>query len=127
MTKVNQLLEKALSTQSEEEAISCLRLARKRHTGEAVSIKDTESPAVQRSKEEYWRDQANKYFRIASERDQECSSYREHSKRYKILYEQCYLQNSSLRSDVEGLKLTQYFWKFLSLGLFAIIIYAAVY
>ena len=126
MTKVNQLLEKALSTQSEEEALSCLRLARKRHTGEAVSVKETESPVVQRSKEEYWRDQANKYFRIASERDLECSSYRERANNYKMLYKECYLQNASLRGDVEGLKLTQYFWKFLSLGLFVLIIYVAL-
>jgi uncharacterized coiled-coil DUF342 family protein len=38
MSNVNQLLDKALSTSSEEEAFTCLRRARKRNAGETVAI-----------------------------------------------------------------------------------------
>lgn len=68
MTKVNQLLEKALSTSSEDEAISCLRLARKRHTGETVSV----SPSTASSKFNDgvdWKKETYKYYNIAVERD----------------------------------------------------------
>ncbi len=58
MSKINQLLEKAISTPSEEEAISCLRMARKHGRSESVSVGAS-------SAEEYWKVQANKYYQLA--------------------------------------------------------------
>lgn len=77
MTKVNQLLEKALSTSSEDEAISCLRLARKRHTGETVSVSpDSSTNTTKVSDGINWKIEAHKYYDIAIERDRLLSESR---------------------------------------------------
>ncbi len=58
MSNVEQLLAKAMSTTSEDEAIACLRMARKRNLGTAAS---TEYSA------DYWKQKAEQYYKIAKE------------------------------------------------------------
>jgi hypothetical protein len=53
MSKVNKLLAKALSTSSEEEALSALRLARKSYTGGEVNLE-----AGANAESDYWRETA---------------------------------------------------------------------
>ena len=114
MTKVNQLLEKALSTQSEEEAISCLRLARKRHTGEAVSAGTS---AAVRSQELYWREQAEKYFRISQKYEQKATKYTNLAVEYNKKFMICYNDNLKLEGSVRELKTTVQVWKFMCAAL----------
>ena len=53
MSQVNQLLAKAMSTASEDEAIACLRMARKKgKTADPVDTKDAE----------YWKNKAKEYY-----------------------------------------------------------------
>lgn len=59
MSKVNQLLAMAMSTTSEDEAIACLRMARKQ--GGTVQLDNkTEDKDTK-----YWRDKANHYYNMA--------------------------------------------------------------
>lgn len=113
MTKVNQLLEKALSTQSEEEAISCLRLARKRHTGDTVSVKPT---AAEQSKELYWREQAEKYFRVAQGYDKQANVSKKLAAEYMDKYLESMKISQRLSSENKVLTYRVNFWR----GLFAI-------
>ena len=56
---VNQLLEKALSTSSEEEAIACLRMARKRKVGSTdVKVESTKS-------DDFWKKSAVEWNKAA--------------------------------------------------------------
>lgn len=59
MTKVNQLLAKAMSTSSEEEAIACLRMARK--NGNAFDMVQSSSDYNGHSAK-YWYDKAVVYY-----------------------------------------------------------------
>lgn len=56
MSQVNQLLAKAMSTVSEDEAIACLRMARKK--GNTVEQLDTKDSV-------YWKDKAKEYYNSA--------------------------------------------------------------
>jgi nitrogen fixation/metabolism regulation signal transduction histidine kinase len=123
MTKVNQLLEKALSTQSEEEAISCLRLARKRHTGEAVDVR---SSAAEQSKELYWREQAEKYFRIAQGYDKQAAVGRRLAAEYLDKYMEESKRSQKLHSENSVLRLNVNLWRGLSAVLFGLMIVAAL-
>jgi len=123
MTKVNQLLEKALSTQSEEEAISCLRLARKRHTGEAVDVKPT---AAQQSKELYWREVAEKYLRMAQGYDNQAAIHRRLAAEYLDKYMDESKRSQKLHSENSGLRLNVNLWRGLSAVLFGLMIVAAL-
>lgn len=62
MTVVNQLLAKAMSAASEEEAISCLRMARKK--GNSFSI-ETQSQDFKGQNAKYWYNQANLYYQVS--------------------------------------------------------------
>lgn len=121
MTKVNQLLEKALSTQSEEEAISCLRLARKRHTGEAVSVKPT---VAEQSKELYWREQAEKYFLMAQGYDKQATISRRLAAEYIDKYLDESKRSQKLHSENSGLRINVNLWRGLSAVLFGLMIVA---
>ncbi len=114
MTKVNQLLEKALSTQSEEEAISCLRLARKRHTGETVTAAPT---AASQSQELYWREQAQKYFRISQNYEQKVNKYMNLAVEYNNKFIVCYNDKLKLEGSVRELKTIVQVWKFMCAAL----------
>ncbi len=62
MSAVNQLLAKALSTTSEEEAMSCLRMARKK-TSTFDSPVSTSTPTEYRGHDaKYWYDKASYYY-----------------------------------------------------------------
>ncbi len=113
MTKVNQLLEKALSTQSEEEAISCLRLARKRHDGGAVDVK---SSVAEQSKELYWREQAEKYFRVSQGYDKEANMSRKLAAEYMDKYLESMKISQRISSENKVLTFNVNMWR----GLFAI-------
>jgi len=123
MTKVNQLLEKALSTQSEEEAISCLRLARKRHTGEAVDVR---SSAVEQSKELYWREQARRYFNLAQERDALAIRLARQQADYLGRYNTTLAENTKLKREVDAVKTTGMVYQILIFALSAILITAVI-
>ncbi len=117
MTKVNQLLEKALSTQSEDEAISCLRLARKRHTGEAVNIKST---AAEQSKELYWREVAEKYFRIAQGYEKQATISRQLASEYMSKYTDSVKTSQQIAGEKRALEINLYIWRLISAFLFGI-------
>lgn len=63
MSQINQLLSKALSTQSEEEAIACLKMARKKNGGETFNV-GGEAKSGKYTLEE-WERLARKYHRVA--------------------------------------------------------------
>lgn len=123
MTKVNQLLEKALSTQSEEEAISCLRLARKRHTGEAVSAGTS---AVSQSKELYWREQAEKYFRVSQGYDKQATMSRKLAAEYMDKYLESMKMSQRLSSENKALTYNVYVWRGISVFLVGLCIVLAL-
>lgn len=62
MSQVEQLIKKALSTTSDDEAVACLKQARKRFKGEAVE--------VDADKEAGYEQLARKYHRIAYQHQQ---------------------------------------------------------
>ena len=68
MTAVNQLLAKARSTSSEEEAISCLRMARKKGNSFS-SEKESQSQDFKGQNAKYWYDKANFYYQEAKKRE----------------------------------------------------------
>ena len=59
MSQVEQLIKKALSTTSDDEAIACLKQARKRYKGEAVDVD------VDPEKEAGYKELARKYHSLA--------------------------------------------------------------
>ena len=72
MSKVNKLLAKALSTSSEEEALSALRLARKNYTGGEVDA-DSDS----------WKEKARELHKAAKDWKAAAEYYKQ---RYLVLY-----------------------------------------
>lgn len=62
MSKVNQLLAKAMSTTSEDEAVACLRMPRK--IGGEVSHKPEET-GYKGHNAEYWHKKADEYYNFA--------------------------------------------------------------
>lgn len=65
MSNVDQLLAKAMSTASEEEAIACLRMARKRGSTVSAQPKSTEDVSYWRNKAEYYYNMAVKLQQVA--------------------------------------------------------------
>lgn len=63
---VNQLLAKAMSTSSEEEAMSCLRMARKR--GTVFEQASTSSSDYKGHDARYWYSKAEQYYDIAKKK-----------------------------------------------------------
>lgn len=66
---VNQILAKAMSTSSEEEAIACLRMARKR--GGQIAQADTHNQHGAK----HWYEKARDYYTIAKKRTEEVEEY----------------------------------------------------
>lgn len=64
MSNINQLLAKALSTTSEEEAMSCLRMARKK----GGRLDDSSSADYNGHDARYWYDKAALYYTKAKEK-----------------------------------------------------------
>lgn len=68
MSNINQLLAKAMSTTSEEEAMSCLRMARKK--GKTFDIGGSTSDAKYKDQTaKYWYEKAAHYYNEAKKRD----------------------------------------------------------
>jgi len=67
---VNQILAKAMSTSSEEEAIACLRMARKRG-GQISGQADTHNQHGAK----HWYEKARDYYKIAKTRTEEVEEY----------------------------------------------------
>jgi hypothetical protein len=67
---VNQILAKAMSTSSEEEAIACLRMARKRG-GQISGQADTHNQHGAK----HWYEKARDYYTIAKKRTEEVEEY----------------------------------------------------
>lgn len=66
MSNVNQLLAKALSTTSEDEAMACLRMARKK----GGRLEDSSAPAEYNGHDaKYWYDKAYKWYHEAKKRE----------------------------------------------------------
>ena len=67
MSNVNQLLAKALSTSSEEEAMACLRMARKKGS----RLEDSSVPAEYNGHDaKYWYEKAAMYYTKAKEKSE---------------------------------------------------------
>ncbi len=109
MSNVNQLLAKAMSTTSEEEAMSCLRMARKKgktfDTGESTTSGDK----YKGEGAKYWYDKALYYYNEAKKRDgdltrdQQTTLYR----MYKNAEDEkaaARTDNYKLRKEIEMLK-----------------------
>lgn len=82
MSKVNKLLAKALSTSSEEEALSALRLARKNYKGGEVDA-DSDS----------WKEKARELHKAAKEWKAAAEFYKQ---RYLVLYSSKSLDNAQM-------------------------------
>ena len=59
---VNQLLSKAMSTTSEDEAIACLRMARKKAGGKFTRLDET--PNTDAASIKHWERQAKEYYNL---------------------------------------------------------------
>ena len=74
---VNQLIEKALSTSSEEEAIACLRMARKRRTGkESIPLGDNTEIVKLKNEIAEWRRAAIGWRDMYKMADERADSYK---------------------------------------------------
>lgn len=70
MSTVNQLLAKAMSTSSDDEALACLKMARKK--GNSLELVSTEYNG---QSAKYWYDKAVSYYNVAKKKqDQEAKS-----------------------------------------------------
>lgn len=107
---INQLLAKALSTTSEEEAMSCLRMARKK----GKTLDNAVANEYNGHGPKYWYDKANQYYQLAKDANknrltaaQEArlwDMYKQADERVKILsYEKLALQDKikTLISDAQ--------------------------
>lgn len=115
MTKVNQLLEKAISTPSEEEAISCLRMARRQKGKEPITVGSAPDQEV------YWRTQAQKYFRIANELSSKSAKLAKSAEHFANEWKRVILERNAALAEKSTLENHVLFWKLLSLGLCAVI------
>ena len=92
MSNVDQLLSKAMSTSSEEEAMSCLRMARKKGTSYEGST--PASSTYNGHTAEHWYDKAAKYYADAKAKQ-------DYSVRvYKAYQEMCDKYTESLRQII---------------------------
>lgn len=124
MSKVNQLLEKAISTASEEEAISCLRMARKHSKGEPVSV--TASKADDTKSVQYWKEQAHRYFNLAQERDALALRLARQQADYLGRYNTTLAENTKLRREVNAAETTSMVYKILIFSLSLIVVTAVL-
>lgn len=124
MSKVNQLLEKAISTASEEEAISCLRMARKHSKGEPVLVTDSSPSEVKNS--QYWKEQAHRYFNLAQERDALAIRLARQQADYLGRYHTALAENTKLRREVNTTKTRSMVYQILIFSLSLIVVTAVL-
>lgn len=92
--QMNQLLSKALSTNSEEEAMACLRMARKKANGQTVNLGGSNKTETNKD----WKDLANKYCRIAKERDAKMNKYHASALYYRSEMREARAQLAALKN-----------------------------
>jgi hypothetical protein len=104
MSKVDQLLAKALSTSSEDEAIACLRMARKQPGVEKTTTKQTDTNID-------WYAKAEQYYKLSRDLQHRLnSSRRAHEQTYKqmdefnSMYYRAYNECQKLRGEMRNLK-----------------------
>lgn len=111
---INQLLAKAMSTTSEEEAMSCLRMARKKGKSfDDGASSSTSSSLYNGQNAKYWYDKANHYYQEAKKRDGDLT--REQQQHLWRMYRDAYrdaekmavdarMNNNKLLQQIERLK-----------------------
>lgn len=124
MSKVNQLLEKAISTSSEEEAVSCLRMARKHHKGEDVSVSSNNTSDGKSA--QYWKEQAHRYFNLAQERDALALRLSRQQADYLKRYNTALVENTKLRREVSTAEAANTFYKVLIFSLSIMLVTAVI-
>lgn len=135
---INQLLAKAMSTTSEEEAMNCLRMARKRGS----SFEQGSSSNYKGQDARYWYHKAEHYYEIAKKKQEEApSGYISHSQAQRLLelVEKSEATKRSLFQEKlkleikvaelenkEGLR-TSFFWGGFFVGLIAALLPIVIY
>jgi hypothetical protein len=95
MSTVDQLLAKAMSTPSEDEAIACLRMARKR--GIQPSVQPTHDIA-------YWKKKATEYYDAAISIQKTCRSAIASQELWKKHYQDAVRDRNLLKKEKDQLK-----------------------
>lgn len=114
MSNVNQLLAKALSTTSEEEAIACLRMARKKNGGATVQA-DNRDDAYWKNKAEYYYNLAIDWQRLARRACEEIESSQRN-------YQEMVKQKRKYKNERDQLETSLFNYKLLFFGLAAIFV-----
>lgn len=102
MVDTRQLLAKALSTSSEEEAISCLRMARKK--GGSLDASPTNSQSFRGGTINQWYDKAVQYHKLYNDLKQSKMAPSEKSELWKSMYLEVLVEKQKLKYEVESLK-----------------------
>jgi hypothetical protein len=103
MSAVNQLLSKAMSTSSEEEAMSCLRMARKK--SKTFDIEVSTSGEFNGHSAQYWYDKAVTYYNAAKKKQEDPGLTLEQQKRLYKMYEEAERASTALYEKHEKLKI----------------------
>lgn len=96
--KTNQLLLKALNTDSEDEAAACLRMIRKR-VGKVASLNGLGGKTTESNKD--WKSLAEKYYRIAKDRDAKMNEYYAAAVFYKGRVSELTLEKAELKRQLD--------------------------
>ena len=95
---INQLLAKAMSTTSEEEAMSCLRMARKKgKTFDMGSSSNSSTAEYKGQGPKYWYDKAAHYYNEAKKREGDLT--REQQTQLYRMYKNAEEEKASVRVD----------------------------
>lgn len=104
MSKVDQLLAKALSTTSEDEAIACLRMARRQ-----PGVEKTDAKRIDTNID--WYAKAEQYYKLSKELQHKLNTARSsHEFTYKqmtefnLMYSRAYNDYTRLRIEIRDLK-----------------------
>ncbi len=103
MSTVNQLLSKAMSTSSEEEAMSCLRMARKKSNTFDGGV--STSGEFNGHSAQYWYDKAATYYNAAKKKQETSGLTTEQQVHLYKMYEQSERASTALYEKYEKLKL----------------------
>lgn len=114
MSNVNQLLAKALSTDSEEEAISCLRMARKKNGDTSVQT-DTQN-------DDYWKSKAKYYYNLAVDWQKLARRANEATEISQYNYQELVRQKRKIQNERDQLEASLFNYKLLFFGLAAVFI-----
>lgn len=114
MSNVNQLLAKALSTPSEQEAISCLRMARKKNNGADVETDNRDDA--------YWKNKAEYYYKLAVDWQRLARRANEAVAISQYNYSELVRQKRKLNNERDQLEASLFNYKLLFFGLAAIFV-----